>query len=116
MPEKKWEIEAYEKPNGRCPTEDFLDNLTVEERVFVDRAFARLKIYGHELRRPHVDYLRDGIWELRVRVIKIRYRLLFFYDERKIIITHGIKKQSSKVPDEEIDRALEYRNDYFQNK
>lgn len=117
MGRPKYEIEFYEKSNGRCPTRDFLDTLSRKDVVFVDKALERLETHGHHLRRPHVDYLRDDIWELRVNIQRGKCRLLyFFYVGQQIVITHGFKKKVGKVPDSEIDKAIEYRNDHLAGK
>lgn len=72
-----------------------------------------LRDFGHELRRPSGDYLRDGIYELRVRFQKVQYRMLyFFYDRDRAVIGHGITKQTNKVPAAEIDRAVKMKRRY----
>jgi phage-related protein len=109
-----WEVEYYEKENGRCPTQEFIEELPRKSQVFVIRSLSLLEEQGRNLTRPHVAYLRDGISELRVRTHHGQYRLLyFFYDGYKFVITHGINKKSDEVPDLEIDKAIEYRNDYL---
>ncbi|MBU0510517.1 MAG: type II toxin-antitoxin system RelE/ParE family toxin [Chloroflexi bacterium] len=114
MEQNQRECEFYEKSNGHCPTADFLDGLTQRDLVFVDKALERLEKHGQDLGRPYVGYLRDHIWELRVRTQTGRYRLLYFRDDRKFIIMHGIKKKAHKVPDSEIDRAIKYRHEYLE--
>ena len=70
--------------------------------------------YGPELRRPHADYLRDDLYELRVNVQRATVRLFYFFLERRIIVvTHGIKKKTGDVPPGEIDRAVNYRRRYL---
>jgi DNA-binding XRE family transcriptional regulator len=39
-------------------------------------AIERLAEFGHELRRPVADFLRDGIYELRLRKGRVSYRVL----------------------------------------
>ncbi len=69
----------------------------------------RLRLLGHELRRPEADYLRDGIHELRVTVFGVHYRMLYFFHRNKaIVVSHGIVKQR-EVPSREIDRAIRRR-------
>ncbi len=73
-----------------------------------------LKEQGHELRRPYADLLRDGIWELRVRVGRVNYRLLYFFHEQGVVLlAHGITKEGA-VPDVEIRRAVD-RKSRFEN-
>jgi len=115
MGPKKWIVEFYKKANGRCPTEEFLDDLENEEKVFIRRSIQRLEEYGNELKRPHAAPLRNHILELRKKTHQGNVRLLyFFFDGEKFIITHGFKKKSDKVPDSEIDKAVEFRKDYLE--
>ena len=113
MTAARWTVVYYERSNGRCPTESFLSGLSAQDRVRVNRAIARLEAYGHTLGMPYIELLRDGIWELRVRVGRVRYRLFFFFHGASLIVlTHGIIKKSGQVADSEIEKALEYRADY----
>lgn len=115
MGPRKWIVEFYKRANGRCPTADFLDSLSNKEKVFIRRSLQRLEEYGTELGRPYVAPLREHIWELRKETHQSNIRLLyFFFDGYKFIITHGFKKKSDKVPDAEIDRAIEYQKDYLE--
>lgn len=114
MTASKWEIEFFETRSGRCPTQEFLDSLEAKELVFATHGMERLETYGPTLRRPHVDYLRDNIYKLRVRVSGGNLRFFyFFFDGRKIVITHAIKKKNAQVPPKEIDRAIAYRDEYL---
>ena len=114
MGQSKWIVEFYKKSNNRCPTEDFWNDLLKAEILFVERAIDRLSEFGNNLRRPHADYLRDDIYELRVRTNQNQVRMFyFFFDGAKIIITHGYKKKTSAVKDSEIRKAIEFRKDYL---
>ncbi len=58
------------------------------------------------LRRPEADYLRVGIYELRVRLSTINYRSLYFFHGRTAaVLSNGIVKERA-VPAEEIDLAV----------
>lgn len=115
MATSKWEVEFYETKSGRCPVRDFLGSLQAKDRVFAVRGLERLELFGPELRRPHVDYLRDNIYELRVQTPNGGLRVFyFFFDRRKIVMTHGIRKKTGQVPPAEIDRAIAYRADFLE--
>jgi phage-related protein len=108
----KWDVEFYERSNGRCPAREFFATLT--DPAFVRRALDRLAIYGHKLDRPHVAYLRDQIYELRIRTTDGQLRFLyFFFDGQTIIVTHGFRKKTSAVPPGEIETAIRHRADYL---
>jgi phage-related protein len=62
---------------------------------------------GHELRRPEADFLRDGIYELRVSLRGVHRRVLyFFHGAVAAVVSHGLVKERV-VPPKEIDRATE---------
>ena len=104
MPQTK--VVFYRETDGTVPLLDWLDALprpaVVKCRVKLDR----LKELGHELRRPEADFLRDGVYELRIRLQKINYRLLyFFHGKTAAVVSHEIVKER-EVPTREIDRAV----------
>lgn len=66
-----------------------------------------LRARGQDLRRPHADYLGDGIHELRAKHRGVNYRILyFFYGLGKAVLCHGFTKQRADVPTIEIEKAL----------
>jgi phage-related protein len=65
---------------------------------------------GNELRRPEADYLRDGIYELRFKHMRVNYRVLyFFHGQSAVVLSHGLQKEKI-VPPKEIDLALDRMN------
>jgi phage-related protein len=65
---------------------------------------------------PEADYLRDGIYELRVRVQRVNYRLLyFFHGDMAAVLSHGLVKEQ-RVPSGEIDRTLTYKRRFEANR
>lgn len=95
-----------------CPKSlSWIDDL----KVVSQHALERLERFGPTLRRPHVDYLHDDIYELRVQTPGGRLRFFyFFFAGNKIIVTHAIKKKTGPVPPAEINRAIAQRAAYFE--
>ena len=65
--------------------------------------------------------LKDDIWEFRTLYQGLQYRLLAFWDKTDnantlVISTHGFIKKQSKVPENEIEKALKQRTKYFNDK
>jgi hypothetical protein len=116
MTQHRWEVKFYEKPNGRCPTEDFLDSLSDDEVARIVRQIGRLEEYGPRLPGPYAEHLRDKIHELRARCRKVRLRILYFRDGDTFLLCNGIRKKSGRVPDSEIDKAIAFREDHFARK
>jgi phage-related protein len=75
---------------------------------------ALLEEQGHQLKRPYADFLRDKIYELRFKISNKQVRILYFFThDKKIILTNAFIKKTDKVPENEIERAIHCRRDYF---
>jgi phage-related protein len=102
-------IVFYQEKEGDAPVVDWLKELNETNTKAFDKcraALARLALLGHELRRPEADYLRDGIYELRVRLGSVNYRLLYFFHGQTVsVIAHGLTKEAA-VPASDIKRAI----------
>ena len=111
-------IHFFREEDGTVPFLEWLAALERRERKAFEKCLYMLDLlrqYGHELRRPHADMLRDGVYELRTRVGRVNYRLLYgFVGKDLVLVSHGITKEAS-VPDSEIDLAVSrlamYRRD-----
>jgi len=100
--------------DGSVPSLNWLDGLHEKvQNKFIVR-ITRLVDCGHELRRPEADFLRDGIYELRVRHMHVNYRLLYFFSSQRAILSHGITKED-KVPDAQINLAMDHLRKYERN-
>jgi len=105
MPETR--VVFFRDSDGSIPIKDWLDTLPKKVRAKCIDKIERLQALGHELRRPEADYLRDGIYELRLRFRNVRYRILyFFHGNVAAVISHGIMKKTQEVPKREIERAI----------
>jgi len=69
----------YRDDDGSVPVLDWLRGLPAKAQDKCRVRLERLQELGHELRRPEADYLRDDIYELRVRLGTMNYRMLYFY-------------------------------------
>lgn len=87
MPET--EVILFSEDDGSVPLLAWLDKLPAKAQDKCIVKIERLAAMGHELRRPEADYLRDGIYELRVSLQSVRYRILYFFQEKNAVISHG---------------------------
>ena len=65
--------------------------------------------------------LTGDIWEFRTLYEGMEYRLLAFWDKTSsidtlVVCTHGLIKKRSKVPRQEIEKAVQIRIKYFEIK
>ncbi len=108
-----FEIIFYEKDNGECPVEEFLDSLELKMRAKMVGLLELLEEKGNQLREPYSKHIDDGIFEIRCKVgNNITRVLFFFYYEGKIILTNGFVKKTQKTPPDEIRIAKIRRADF----
>ncbi|NQT39111.1 MAG: type II toxin-antitoxin system RelE/ParE family toxin [Planctomycetes bacterium] len=112
MPETT--VVLYADDDGSSPLLTWLDRQQskVQDKCLVK--VERLGELGHELRRPEADFLRDAIYELRVRYGRVNYRMLYFFHERIAVISHGLTKVKV-VPDTDIDLAITRKGKFAQD-
>lgn len=112
-----FEIEFYETETGVQPAKDFLLSLDVKMRAKMMNIIDILKENGYRLREPYSKHITNGIFELRAKVGSDITRVMyFFYIGRRVILTNGFIKKTSKIPKEEIEKAKKYRQDYLSRK
>ena len=73
----------YKEDDGSVPILEWLDSLQPKALDKCMVRIERLQEMGHELRRPEADFLRDGIYELRVGLQHVNYRMLYFSTEER---------------------------------
>jgi ribosome-binding protein aMBF1 (putative translation factor) len=67
----------YKDEAGRAPVLEWLQALRRTDRKAYAKCVVRLRRLqelGHELRRPEADFLREAIYELRIKKGRVQYR------------------------------------------
>jgi hypothetical protein len=110
MPKTK--VVFYKEDDGSVPILEWFDDLNEKALDKCTVRIERLAELGHELRRPEADLLRDGIYELRVGLQHVNYRMLyFFYGKVAAVVSHGLVKKDV-VPPKEIEKAIERKRKF----
>jgi hypothetical protein len=105
-------VVIYREADGSVPFLDWFKKLSEKAQDKCRVRIERLAALGHELRRPEADYLRDGIYELRVRLRTTNHRMLYFFHGRTVaVLSHGVIKED-QVPAQEIDRAINRKSQF----
>lgn len=111
----KTTIVIYKEADGTVPLRDWLGQ---QPDKVQDKCLATVKMLaelGNQLRRPVADYLRDGIYELRIRYGHVNYRMLYaFCGKNIVLLSHGLTKEAA-IPAKEIERAIRNLTRYRQN-
>jgi phage-related protein len=90
----------YEDEEGNSPVEEFLDRLDESAKAKITARIEFLGKHWRQVRRPLVDYLEDGLYELRVQFAKDKVRVIYAYMFKDhIVLLHGIIKRTAKVPE-----------------
>lgn len=97
---------------------EFLKGL---ERKHYEKVLYNIRKVQNEHDPELFKKLNNDIWEFRTLYQGLQYRLLAFWDktsttETLVISTHGFIKKRSKVPDNEIQKAIGQRIKYFEEK
>ena len=113
MPNTK--VVFYQEADGTVPVLEWFDGLPTKVQDKCRVRIQRLSELGHDLRRPEADFLRDGIYELRVGLHHVNYRILYFFHGRvAAILAHGLTKRD-RVPSAALEAALVRKRRYEQN-
>jgi len=106
------------------------------EIVFLDDAYKFLKSLErkhyekilYNIHKAQAEYnselfkkLNNDIWEFRILYQGLQYRFLAFWDksacfETLVVSTHGFIKKQNKIPNNEILKAVQLRQKYFDEK
>lgn len=97
---------------------EFLSGL---ERKHYEKILYNIRKSQVELDPELFKKLSDDIWEFRTMYQGLQYRLLAFWDKTSttdtlVVSTHGFIKKRSKVPDSEIQKAVNIRAKYLADK
>ena len=110
-------VDFYKRPDGIKPVAEFIKTLDTKMKAKVVANLHLLEEYGNKAREPLSKPLGDGIFEVRTLENGNIVRVLYFFDESKIIIaTNGFVKKQQKTPKSEIDLAKQIRKDYHHRK
>jgi len=112
------QVVFFKEATGGAPVVEWLSELLHENKKAWANCRARIEMlaeFGHELRRPAADILRDGLYELRAKQGHVQYRILYFFHGRNVaILAHALTKED-KVPDVDIERAIARKKVFVAN-
>ncbi len=109
----------YQERGGFVPVMDWLltDVLRRDAKLFARcfEAFEELARCGRDLRRPVAAYLRDGIYELRIRYHRQNYRILYFFHAGEVaVLSQGLIKEDA-IPPRDVETAIERKTRFEQD-
>jgi len=110
-------VDFFREADGTKPVGLFIRTLPLKMKAKVVGDLHLLEEYGNLAREPLSKHLDDGIFELRSKVGTDIVRILYFFDDDRIIIaTNGFVKKQQKTPKSEIELAKRRRAVYHKRK
>lgn len=110
----KWKIVFYKNSRGDELVQDFIKNQDKFTYAKAMRMLGLLKEHGPNLGMPYSKYMKNGMYELRVRG-KNEVRIFYvFQTEQTICMLNAFKKKSQKTPIKELRIALQRKNELTQ--
>ena len=93
----------------------FLESLNEQTR---DKILYNIDKARHKNDPKLFKKLRDDIWEFRTFYFGNQYRLLAFWSKTNnsaslVFATHGVIKKTDKMPDKDINKAIELRRKFL---
>ena len=96
--------------------EAFMESLQDKEKEKIQYGLLLLKTQNR-LSTKFVKHIKDGVYELRTEYAGNIYRVFFIFDEGNIVVLfNGFQKKTQKTPQNEIDKALKIKEEYYADK
>jgi phage-related protein len=113
-PTPSWQIEFYEREEGGCPVQDFLNALDKPPRAKVLALVRLLAEQGPTLPFPYSSQVRGKIRELRTRHGRENLRVLYFGSAiREWVLLHGFTKRTPQTSERDIRIAEARMTEYL---
>ena len=110
-----------DKPFEIIFLEEVLEFLKGLERKHYEKILYNIRKVQTEHDSELFKKLNNDIWEFRTLYQGLQYRLLAFWDKTSssqtlVVSTHGFIKKRSKVPENEIQKAIQQKTKYYEEK
>ena len=109
----KFKVVFFQTPQGAEPVREWLQSLERAKRLQLGQAIQVLQMNGPSLPMPYACPLGKGLFELRERIGKVRYRIFYAFDEgRLVVLLHAITKDQ-RTAEDDIAMARQRLKSYF---
>jgi len=95
---------------------NFMQSLGEKEKLKMKYVISLLET-GDRMPVKFMKLIRDGVYELRMEYNGNIFRLFFIFDDGNVVILlNGFQKKTQKTPENEIDKALKLKMEYYEQK
>ena len=111
-----YKVLFYQTPQGAEPVREWLQSLAKSERLQLGQAIQVLQMNGPALPMPFARPLGSGLFELRERVGKVRYRIFYAFDSGRVVVLLHAATKDQRVIDDDIALARRRLKDYWERR
>lgn len=111
-----YKVLFYQTPQGGEPVREWLQSLAKSERLQLGQAIQVLQMNGPALPMPFARLLGSGLFELRERVGKVRYRIFYAFDGGRVVVLLHAATKDQRVIDDDIALARRRLKDYLERR
>lgn len=104
-----WKVVFFTTSRGDSPIVKFLSNLDHPTHAKVIRTIELLQHHGLQLPPPYSKKVFNNLYELRTSGSN-PIRILYSFHSDTFYLLHVLKKKSQKLPSQDIQTALDRRN------
>ena len=105
----EWLIKFYTDREAKSLVAEWFEAQDAKTQAKLLWVFDLLAESGIDVGMPHVKPLEDKLYEIRVRVDRNAYRIIYFlHTGQQFILLHGFQKKTQKTPTKELKLAKKY--------
>ncbi len=109
---KQYLVRFYKDARGEEPVLKFIWAQDASTQSKFTKLFHLLEEYGPELMMPYARYLKNGIYELRIRgKNEVRVFYVLMTKQQVGVLLHAFKKRTQKMPTKEFEVARQRAKD-----
>ena len=113
-----YDVHYHVRPNGGCPFTEYMETLrrygSTRDVERINAAVDDLREYGSQrsVRLRRAEKMND-VWQIRSG----SHRVFYFWDRssQRYILLQGYRKQSSRTPRRELQRAERLMREYYRS-
>jgi phage-related protein len=107
-----YKVIFYRTAQGSEPVREWLQSLDKRERLQFGQAIQVLQMNGPALPMPYSCPLGGGLFELRERIGKVRYRVFYAFDGSRIVVLLHAATKDQRVIEDDLALARRRLQDY----
>ncbi|MBF0630134.1 MAG: type II toxin-antitoxin system RelE/ParE family toxin [Magnetococcales bacterium] len=93
----RFPVHFFKSGSGSEPVRDWLKSLDPQDRKIIGEDIKTVQV-GWPVGMPLVRKLKPDLWEVRSRLQGRIARVLFTFEDGKIVLVHGFIKKTQNIP------------------